>query len=234
MATHPVLLPGESCGRRSLVGHSPRGGKELDMTERLSTHTHSIFLGKGKGSWFFHQCINLLCSYGPSILMPTCKKKKVLHTVPFITSPNKVVKAMMSPSRCPWRGHRLLDLSGTSAIQVPIKSSLLKGRIEIILVQSLAGGEERRIQILDMSTQEFARMVVSACPSMKLCSVILPPQSPSSVISLRTHYFAPPLDVYCCRTLFCTGFMSIICTYSFSSGRDWMVRHRKTWCIHVC
>ena len=23
------------------------------------------------------------------------------------------------------------------------------------------------------------------------------------------HYFAPPLDVYCCGTLFCTGFMSI-------------------------
>ena len=78
---------------------------------------------------------------------------------------------------------------------MPIKSSLLKGRIEIILVQSLAGGEEGRIQTLDMSTQKFTRMVVSACPSMKLCSAILPPQSPSSVISLHTHYFALPLDV---------------------------------------
>ena len=146
--------------------------------------------------------------------MPICKKKKKKPfikgiKVPFITSPNRVVKAMMSPSRCPWRGHRWLNLSGTSAIQVPIKSSLLKGRIEIILVQSLAGGEEGRIQTLDMSTQKFTRMVVSACPSMKLCSAILPPQSPSSVISLHTHYFAPPLDVYCCGTLFCTGFMSI-------------------------
>ena len=31
----PVFLPGESHGRRSLVGYSPRGRKELDMTERL-------------------------------------------------------------------------------------------------------------------------------------------------------------------------------------------------------
>ena len=31
----PVLLPGESHGWRSLVGYSPRGRKEVDMTERL-------------------------------------------------------------------------------------------------------------------------------------------------------------------------------------------------------
>ena len=36
MATTPVLLPGKSHGWRSLVGYSPRGHKELDMTERLS------------------------------------------------------------------------------------------------------------------------------------------------------------------------------------------------------
>ena len=28
----PVLLPGESQGQRSLVGHSPEGCTELDMT----------------------------------------------------------------------------------------------------------------------------------------------------------------------------------------------------------
>ena len=35
-----VFLAGESHGRRSLVGYSPRGHGELDTTERLSTHTH--------------------------------------------------------------------------------------------------------------------------------------------------------------------------------------------------
>ena len=32
----PVLLPGKSLGQRSLVGYSPWGRKELDMTERRS------------------------------------------------------------------------------------------------------------------------------------------------------------------------------------------------------
>ena len=34
----PVLLPGKSHGRRSLVAYSPWGCKELDMTERLHFH----------------------------------------------------------------------------------------------------------------------------------------------------------------------------------------------------
>ena len=34
----PVLLPGESHGWRSLVGYSPWGHKQSDMTEWLSTH----------------------------------------------------------------------------------------------------------------------------------------------------------------------------------------------------
>ena len=38
MATHPVFLPGESHGLRSLVGYSPWGRKELDTTERLHFH----------------------------------------------------------------------------------------------------------------------------------------------------------------------------------------------------
>ena len=37
-----VLLPGKFHGQRSLVGYSPWGHKELDMTERL-THIHIIF-----------------------------------------------------------------------------------------------------------------------------------------------------------------------------------------------
>ena len=33
IAPTPVFLPGEFHGQRSLVGYSPRGLKELDMTE---------------------------------------------------------------------------------------------------------------------------------------------------------------------------------------------------------
>ena len=37
MATHSSFCHGESHGQRSLVGYSPWGHKEPDMTERLST-----------------------------------------------------------------------------------------------------------------------------------------------------------------------------------------------------
>ena len=36
MATYSIVLPGESCGQRSLVGYSPQGRKELDTTEQLT------------------------------------------------------------------------------------------------------------------------------------------------------------------------------------------------------
>ena len=39
----PVFLPGESQGRRSLVGYSPRGRKELDTTEQLHFTSHWLF-----------------------------------------------------------------------------------------------------------------------------------------------------------------------------------------------
>ena len=41
MQPTPVFLPGESHGERSLVGYSPWGHKEWDMTERLSTCMHT-------------------------------------------------------------------------------------------------------------------------------------------------------------------------------------------------
>ena len=40
----PVFLPGESHGQRSLVGYSPWGRKESDMTERLHFHFRFIFI----------------------------------------------------------------------------------------------------------------------------------------------------------------------------------------------
>ena len=40
MATHTISLSGKSQGQRRLVGYSPWGCRELDMTERLSTLCH--------------------------------------------------------------------------------------------------------------------------------------------------------------------------------------------------
>ena len=43
----PVLLPGKSHGWRSLVGCSPRGREESDMTERLHFHFSLSCIGEG-------------------------------------------------------------------------------------------------------------------------------------------------------------------------------------------
>ena len=44
----PVFLPGESHGQRTLIGYSPWGCKESDMTERLHFH---LKLTEKSGNW---------------------------------------------------------------------------------------------------------------------------------------------------------------------------------------
>ena len=56
---HPtlVLLPGRSHGWRSLVGCSPWGFEELDMTERLHFHFSLSCIGEGNGSPLQCSCL---------------------------------------------------------------------------------------------------------------------------------------------------------------------------------
>ena len=53
----PVLLPGKSHGRRSLVGCSPWGCEELDTTERLHFHFSLSFIGEGTGNPLRCSCL---------------------------------------------------------------------------------------------------------------------------------------------------------------------------------
>ena len=46
----PVLLPGKSHGRRSLVGCSPGGCEESDTTEQLHFHFSLSCIGEGNGN----------------------------------------------------------------------------------------------------------------------------------------------------------------------------------------
>ena len=56
---HPtlVLLPGKSHGRRSLVGCSPWGRQESDMTERLHFHFSLSCTGEGNGNPLQCSCL---------------------------------------------------------------------------------------------------------------------------------------------------------------------------------
>ena len=53
----PVLLPGKSHGWRSLVGWSPWGREESDMTERLPFHFSLSCIGEGNGNLLQCSCL---------------------------------------------------------------------------------------------------------------------------------------------------------------------------------
>ena len=53
----PVLLPGKSHGRRSLVGCSPWGHEESDATERLHFHFSLSCVGEGHGNPLQCSCL---------------------------------------------------------------------------------------------------------------------------------------------------------------------------------
>ena len=73
----PVFLPGEeSHGQRSLVGYSPWGCKELDITERLTQNSNNILYLK-------HRCEDCIIGKGQSLQKTlvenwtsTCKKNE--------------------------------------------------------------------------------------------------------------------------------------------------------------
>ena len=53
----PILLPGKSHGRMSLVGCSPWGRTESDTTERLHFHFSLSCIGEGNGDPLQHSCL---------------------------------------------------------------------------------------------------------------------------------------------------------------------------------
>ena len=53
----PVLLPGKSHGRRTLVGCSPWGRTESDTTERLPFHFSLSCTGEGNGNPLQFSCL---------------------------------------------------------------------------------------------------------------------------------------------------------------------------------
>ena len=53
----PVLLPGKSHGRKSLVGCSPWDRKESDTTERLYFHLSLSCIGEGNGNPLQCSCL---------------------------------------------------------------------------------------------------------------------------------------------------------------------------------
>ena len=53
----PVVLPGKSHGRRSLVGCNPWGREESDTTERLHSDFSLSCTGEGNGNPLQYSCL---------------------------------------------------------------------------------------------------------------------------------------------------------------------------------
>ena len=62
----PVFLPGKSHRQRNLAGYSPRGCKELDVTEHTHRHTQTT------STWMSLQWIS-------ATVVPTCLQASILH-----------------------------------------------------------------------------------------------------------------------------------------------------------
>ena len=81
----PVLLPGKSHGRRSVVGYSPWGCKESDTTEWFHFHfLQRIFLTQRFNLCLLHwQVDSLLLSHqgSPYRTIPQLKKNKKDHII---------------------------------------------------------------------------------------------------------------------------------------------------------
>ena len=57
MATTLVFLPGKTLGQRGLVGCSPWGHEESDMTEQLHFHFSFSCTGAGNGNPLQYSCL---------------------------------------------------------------------------------------------------------------------------------------------------------------------------------
>ena len=87
----PVFLLGKSHRQRSLAGYSPRGHKDLDMTERLRTHTSLLWSSIDK--WKYQP--------EPRSLEATQISS---HPLAFLPLPLEKSTSLLVPERC-WKTH---------------------------------------------------------------------------------------------------------------------------------
>ena len=96
----PVLLPGESHGRRSLVGFSPWGREESDTTERLHFYFSLSCIGEGNGNPLQCSCLENLGTAEPGGL-PSMKSDRVGHNWSDLAAAVRIEQWALI-SRLPW------------------------------------------------------------------------------------------------------------------------------------
>ena len=95
----PVLLPGKSHGWGSLVGCSPWGLEESDMTERLHFHFSLSCIGEGNGNPLQCSCLENPRDREPGRL-PSMGSHRVRHDWSDLAAAAAAVLIVMTDLRC--------------------------------------------------------------------------------------------------------------------------------------
>ena len=103
----PVLLPGKSHGRRSLVGCSPWGHKESDMTEQIHIHFSLSCVGEGNGN-------PLQCS-----CLENPRDRGAWWTAVYGVAQNRTQLKRLSTSSCSRKGyHKVCQISTREELKI--------------------------------------------------------------------------------------------------------------------
>ena len=124
----PVLLPGKSHGRKSLVGCSPLGHEESDTTERHHFHFSLSYIGEGNGNPLQCSCLEnprdgrawWATIYGVAQSRTRLKR---------LTSSSSILTLERPKTTCPW-----LSVHGVAKSQTRLSNftSLLTIKREVI------------------------------------------------------------------------------------------------------
>ena len=98
----PVLLPGKSHGRRSLVGCCPQGRKELDTTEWLHFHFSLSCIGEGNGNPLQCSCLENPKDRGAwwAAIYGVAKSRTQLKQLSSSSSSNHLMRKTQYGSHC--------------------------------------------------------------------------------------------------------------------------------------
>ena len=114
----PVLLPGKSHGRRSLVGCSPWGRYESDTTERLHFHFSLSCIGEGNGTPLQCSCLENPRDGGAwwAAVYGVTQSRTQLKWLSSSSSSKHIlrlnIKRLRNTATCPWGFQRALKSGG--------------------------------------------------------------------------------------------------------------------------
>ena len=114
----PVLLPGKSHGRRSLVGCSPWGHEESDMTERLHFDFSLSCIGEGNGNPLQCSCLENPRDRGVwwAAIYGVAQSRTCLKQLSSSSSSRSLGSSFLGPSVLPVPGY-LLPFLGLGGFQ---------------------------------------------------------------------------------------------------------------------